>query len=124
MAVPLPIFNRNQGNIRRARLNVAQTTAELEAIEDQIIMEVRQAERLHAVTRAAVDRIERSLLPRALQEHDRINRLYLVGRADELAFLTAEHDFDQVVRQYRDTLVRHRRSMLKLNTVVGQRILP
>jgi hypothetical protein len=30
----------------------------------------------------------------------------------------------EVVRQYRDTLIRHRRSMLRLNTAVGQRILP
>lgn len=29
-----------------------------------------------------------------------------------------------VVRRYRDTMVRHRRSMLRLNTTVGQQILP
>ena len=29
-----------------------------------------------------------------------------------------------LVRQYRDTLIRHRRNMLDLNTAVGQRILP
>ena len=46
------------------------------------------------------------------------------GKADELTFLTAERDYDQVVRLYRDTLVRHRRAMLKLNTAVGLRILP
>lgn len=124
VAVPLPLFNRNQGNIQRARLNVAQTQTELAALEDRVIMEVRQAERLYATTRSSVERIERSLLPKARQEHDRVNRLYLAGRADELAFLTAERDYDQVVRQYRDTLVRHRRSMLKLNTAAGHRILP
>ena len=65
-----------------------------------------------------------SLLPNARVEHDRANRLYVAGELDELTFLTAERDFDQVVRQYRDTLVRHRRAMLKLNTAVGVRILP
>jgi outer membrane protein, heavy metal efflux system len=124
MAVPLPLFNRNQGNIRRARLNVSQTQAELAALEDRIVMEVRQAERTYAITRASSERIERSLLPRASQEHDRVYRLYMAGRATELTFLTAERDYDQIVRQYRETLVRHRRSMLKLNTAVGQRILP
>ncbi len=76
------------------------------------------------MTRTAVERIERSLLPNARLEHDRANRLYVEGKADELTFLTAEHDYDQVVRLYRDTLVRHRRAMLKLNTAVGLRILP
>lgn len=124
LGVPLPLFNRNQGNVRRARLNVTQTLVEASAIEDRVELEVRQAERLYTVTRAAVERIERSLLPKARAEHGRVNTLYLAGKADELAFLTAEHDFDGVVRQYRDTLVRHRRAMLRLNTAVGVRVLP
>jgi cobalt-zinc-cadmium efflux system outer membrane protein len=124
LAVPLPLFNRNQGNIQRARLNVAQTHAELVALEDRVAYEVRAAGRLDSVTRASVDRIERSLLPKARQEHDRVTRLYLAGKASELTFLTAERDHDQVVRQYRDALVRHRRAMLKLNTAVGVRVLP
>ena len=124
MSVPLTVFNRNQGNIQRAKLNVSQTSTELSSLEQQVIFEVRQAERQYTVTRTAVERIERSLLPSARLEHDRTNRLYVAGKADELTFLTAERDFDQVVRQYRDTLVRHRRAMLKLNTAVGLRILP
>jgi outer membrane protein, heavy metal efflux system len=124
LAVPLPLFNRNQGNILRARLNVTQTQAEMLALEDKVVYEVRQAERLYAVTRASIARIENSLLPRARQEHDRVARLYHAGKADELAFLTAERDYDQIVRQYRDVMVRHRRAMLKLNTAVGTRILP
>jgi cobalt-zinc-cadmium efflux system outer membrane protein len=122
--VPLPIFNRNQGNILRSKLNVEQTRSELGALEQQVVHEVRQAERQYAVTRGSVERIERSLLPNARHEHDLATKLYLEGKASEISFLTAERDFDQVVRQYRDTLVRHRRAMLKLNTAVGVRILP
>ncbi len=124
LAVPLPLFNRNQGNILRARLNVTQTQAEMLALEDTVVYEVRQAERQYMVTRASIARIENSLLPRARQEHDRVAQLYHAGKADELAFLTAERDYDQIVRQYRDVLVRHRRAMLKLNTAVGTRVLP
>jgi len=124
VSVPLPIFNRNQGNIERSRLNVSQTRTDLSAVEQQVVFEVRQAERQYAVTRTAVDRIERSLLPNARLEHDRATQLYFDGKLDELSFLTAERDFDQIVRQYRDTLVRHRRAMLKLNTAAGVRILP
>jgi cobalt-zinc-cadmium efflux system outer membrane protein len=124
LSVPLPIFNRNQGNILRSKLNVEQTRSELGALEQQVVHEVRQAERQYAVTRGSVERIERSLLPNARHEHDLATKLYLEGKASEISFLTAERDFDQVVRQYRDTLVRHRRAMLKLNTAVGVRILP
>ena len=124
VSVPLTIFNRNQGNIQRARLNVSQTRTELSGLEQQVVFDVRQAERQYTVTRTAVERIERSLLPNARLEHDRANKLYVEGRSDELTFLSAERDYDQVVQLYRDTLVRHRRAMLKLNTAVGLRILP
>jgi cobalt-zinc-cadmium efflux system outer membrane protein len=124
VSVPLTIFNRNQGNIQRAKLNVSQTQTELASLEQQVIFEVRQAERQYLVTRKAVERIERSLLPNARLEHDKANQLYEQGKLDELTFLAAERDYDQIVRQYRDTRVRHRRAMLKLNTAVGLRILP
>jgi cobalt-zinc-cadmium efflux system outer membrane protein len=124
VSIPLTIFNRNQGNIERARLNVSQSRTELTSLEQQVAFEVRQAERQYATTRTAIERIERSLLPNARLEHDQANRLYAEGKLEELAFLSAERDFDQVIRLYRDTLVRHRRAMLKLNTAVGLRILP
>ena len=37
-------------------------------------------------------------------------------------YLEAQQDFNDVVRQYRDALIRHRRAMLDLNTAVGERI--
>ena len=43
MGVPLPLFNRNQGNIHRAKLNDTQTQIELQALEERVMMEVRQA---------------------------------------------------------------------------------
>jgi outer membrane protein, heavy metal efflux system len=33
-------------------------------------------------------------------------------------------DLDDLGKQYRDLLIRHRRSMLDINTAVGMRVLP
>jgi cobalt-zinc-cadmium efflux system outer membrane protein len=122
--VPLPVYNRNQGNIQRARINVSQVKTELAALEQRIVAEVRKAEREYALTRAAVERIERELLPDARRVRDTTLNQFNLGEVDAIAFLNAQRTYQDVVRQYRDTLVRHRRSMLRLNTVVGQRILP
>jgi cobalt-zinc-cadmium efflux system outer membrane protein len=48
----------------------------------------------------------------------------VAGEEDVNAYYSAERDYNEIVRQYRDALLRHRRSMLRLNTSVGQRILP
>ena len=124
VTVPLPLSNRNQGNIQRARYNVAQTRTELAALERTVAAEVIQADKDYRVSAAAVLQVETDLLPAAQQilESARLN--YDRGETDVVAYLGARRDFNDVVRQYRDFLVRHRRSMLRLNTVVGRRILP
>ena len=60
----------------------------------------------------------------ARQLRDRKYTLYTQGQEDIVSYLNAQRDYNEVVRQYRDALIRHRRSMLRLNTAVGQRVLP
>jgi cobalt-zinc-cadmium efflux system outer membrane protein len=122
--VPLPVYNRNQGNIQRAKINVSQVKTELCAQEQRVIAEVRKADREYSLTRAIVARIERELLPDALRVRDTVYRQFSLGEVDAIAYLNAQKAYNDVVRQYRDTVVRHRRSMLRLNSVVGQRLLP
>jgi cobalt-zinc-cadmium efflux system outer membrane protein len=122
--VPLPVYNRNQGNILRARVNVGQVRTELAAAEQRVVAEVRRAAREYALTRAAVVRIERDLVPDARRVLVASRQRFALGESDAVAFLDARRAYNDVVRQYRDTVVRHRRAMLRLNTVVGQRILP
>jgi cobalt-zinc-cadmium efflux system outer membrane protein len=124
VTVPMPLYNRNQGNIQRAKINVGQTQTELAAMERQVVAEIARAESEYHVTRNAVEEIENELIPGA-QEVLRSARVrYESGQEDVVFFLTALRDFNDVVRQYRDSLVRHRRSMLDVNTAVGRRILP
>ncbi len=124
VTVPLPVYNRNQGNIRRAQLNVSQTQTEMAALERQVVTEVQHAEREYLVTRNAVDRIETVLRPAAESVLREVRRTYEAGSVDVITYITARQDFNQVVKQYLDTLIRHRQSMLDLNTALGRRILP
>jgi len=120
----VPVFDRNQGNIRRAQINVDQTRLEYATLERTVIAEVKQAHLEYQTTRAAIERIERDLLPAARQVLDTNLKLYQEGQEDIFVWLGAQREYNDLVRQYRDTLVAHRRSMLKLNTAVGQRLLP
>jgi cobalt-zinc-cadmium efflux system outer membrane protein len=124
ITVPLPLSNRNQGNIRRARLNVAQTQTELASLERAVAAEVRRAERDYAVLRAATAHAEGELLPAARQVLESSRLSFEKGEQDLVAYLISLRVFNDVVRQYRDILVQSRRSMLRLNTAVGRRVLP
>jgi outer membrane protein, heavy metal efflux system len=124
LTVPLPLYNRNQGNIQRARITVTQVKLDLTDRERQAAIEVRKAAREYAVSRATVERVERGLLPSARRVLDTILVQFTEGEVDALAYLNAQRSYNDIVRQYRDTVVRHRRSMLRLNTVIGRRLLP
>jgi cobalt-zinc-cadmium efflux system outer membrane protein len=124
ITVPLPVSNRNQGTIRRAHANVEQTRLELAALERDVVGEVQQAEQDVRVSHLAVDQIERELLPAARQVLDSARLNFEKGETDAVGFILARQEANGVVRQYRDALVRNRRNQLRLNTVVGSRILP
>ena len=120
----MPIYNRNQGNIQRARINVSQTQIEIDALARQVVNEVQQAERDYHVSRAALERIDTRLRPAAEQVLQTIKRQYDEGSIDVISYISARQEYNQVVRQYLDTLIRFRLNMLNLNQAVGRRLLP
>lgn len=124
VTVPLPIYNRNQGNIQRARISVTQVKLDLADRERMAAIEVMKAAKEYEITRAAVERVEGGLLPSARRVLDTAVVQFNEGEVDALAYLNAQRSYNDIVRQYRDTVVRHRRSMLRLNSVIGQRLLP
>lgn len=122
--VVLPIFDRNQGNIQRAEVNVQQTRLEMQALERRITTEVDSVFDEYLSTRRAIEHFEKELLPEAERmRHEHLNHFH-TGTLDAGDFLAAERELDDLGRQYRDLLLRHRRSMLNLNTAVGVRVLP
>jgi cobalt-zinc-cadmium efflux system outer membrane protein len=124
ITVPVPIFNRNQGGILRASQSIAQMEFSSAGRERRIATEVALAAHECAVSTALVKHFEESVLPSARVMLDDSLRLFVSGEQNALAYFNAQREYNQAVRQYRDALVRNRRSMLALNTAVAQRILP
>src|SRR5262249_33207211 len=72
----------------------------------------------------SVREIYNEILPASGKMRDAAFRLYTQGETGVLDYLEAQLAFNEVVKQYRDALVRHRRAILDLNTAVGERVLP
>jgi cobalt-zinc-cadmium efflux system outer membrane protein len=124
LAIPLPIYNRNQGNIARAQSNLTQSQVERNALERRVVSEVRQAHREYLSSRDALERIERSMLPRARAIRKKATDEFAAGKLPPNDYLDNLDDVAETAGLYRDALIRHRRSMLDLNTIVGLRLLP
>jgi outer membrane protein, heavy metal efflux system len=124
VTVPLPIYNRNQGGIERAKINVGQSQLQLLDAERQVKIDVEKAIQEYEVTRRLVDELHDQVEPDARQVRDAAFRLWRGGETSLLNYLQAQLDYNDVVKQYLDTAIRHRQSMLSLNTTIGRRIMP
>lgn len=119
----VPLFNRNQGNIRRAGINASQTRIEQAGVERQVENEVRRTLREYEIALTSVERLKRDVLPRAQRMREQALKLLRTGSEGSIAYLSAQREYSEVVRQYREALLRHRRAALKLNTAVALRIV-
>jgi cobalt-zinc-cadmium efflux system outer membrane protein len=124
ITVPVPLYNRNQGNLERARINVFQSQVQLTGIERRLITEVEQAAYEYRSTRQLARRIREQILPPLERARNARFKLFQEGEATVFYYLEGQRRYIDNVKAYHDMLVRHRRSMLALNTAVGERLLP
>ncbi len=122
--MPLPIYNRNQGGIERARINVGQSQIQLADQERQLRIDVEQAVMEYETSKRLVEDLRNLVVPNARQVRDSAFRLWIGGQTSLIAYLQAQLDYNDIVKQFLDTAIRHRQSMLSLNTTVGRRIMP
>lgn len=122
--VGVPIFDRNQGNIRRAVASAHQTSIELSGRERQIASEVQRAFGDYECSLDVVRQYEEKILPAARRLLDERKRRFSTAAEGLEAFLAAQMEHDKIVRRYAEHVIRCRRRMLRLNTAVGQRVVP
>ncbi len=122
--VTVPLFDRNQGNIRRAQVNLEQSQLELRALEQRVTSEVEGAYDDYISTQLGIRQIEAELLPDIEKTMAESLQKFHQGTLDAASYLSARRDLDDLGRQYRDLLIRHRRSMHTINTSVGIRVFP
>ena len=109
--------------MRRTELNAEQSQFELANIEKQVVYDVEEAVREYELSRESVVEYRKQILPASKIVRDTAFDLWKGGETNAITYLEAQQEYNDVVRQYRDALVRHRRSTLDLNTAVGARIL-
>lgn len=120
----LPVFNRNQGGIARARAEVEQLERRRAAVQNQVALEVRQAHLRYRQARAELDLIRDKVRPEVEASIARAEKAYKAGGAAYLFVLES-------TRQLIDTLNREaqlnadlRRAWAELERGVGRRLNP
>ena len=82
LAIPLPLWRRGQGELAVAQANKALQTEERALFEDELALEVEQAERKARLLREAIDVWQRVSLPAAEQHLGLVTQGWRAGKLD------------------------------------------
>jgi cobalt-zinc-cadmium efflux system outer membrane protein len=124
VSVPLPIFDRNQGNIAQARVAISQAREQQLQVQGQVMTDVRDAY-IGVESNGRVVQIYRSgVLDDAKQSRDISEYAFRRGATPLLNFLQAQRNYDAIELSYRQALAAYLTSIEQLRQAVGTRSLP
>lgn len=102
--VPMPIFNRNQGNIRKAQAELIASQNEVQRVELDLQQRLASVFEQYATARYQVERYSQDILPSAKKSLDLANTGYRQGEYNYLFLLTAQRTYFQTNLIYLDAL--------------------
>jgi len=124
VSLPLPIFDRNQGEIARTRyaMTAAQETAY--AASDIVLTDVNSAYESFRGNQEVVNLYTGGYLKQAQDSRDISEYAYRRGAASLLDFLDAERSYRATQVAYRQALASYLIAVEQLKEAVGSRTLP
>ncbi len=119
LSIPIPVFDRNQGNLLEALRRTDKARDELTATEIRLGGELAQAhERLNAA-RQEVDSLQKDILPGAQSAYDAATKGFDLGKFSFLEVLDAQRTLFQAKSQYLRALSEGHRAAAQIERVLG-----
>ena len=123
-SIPLPIFDRNQGEILRTRFAKTQAQETAEATSEAVLTDVRNNYEAFKTNEEIVQLYTSGYLKEAQDSRDISEYAYKRGAASLLDFLDAERSYRSTQLSYRQALATYLVSVEQLKESVGTRTLP
>ena len=123
-SIPIPVFDRNQGEIARTRFALTQSQENALAASDAVLTDVRNNYEAFATNQKIVRLYLSGYLKQAQDSRDISEYAYKRGAASLLDFLDAERSYRSTQLAYRQALSNYLMSIEQLKEVVGVRTLP
>ncbi len=123
-SIPLPVFNRNQGEIARTRYAIGQAQETEKAAQEQVLTDVVNSYESVQTNDVVIKLYRSGYLDAAKQSRDISEYAYKRGAASLLDFLDAERSFRAVQLAYLQSLAGYETAVEQLREAVGSRNLP
>lgn len=123
-SAPLPVFNRNQGEIARAEAESDKAIRSVNALETGLASEVSSAYEAFEASRQLLIEIERDLLTPTTEARAGTTYMYQAGATSLLDVLDAQRAYNDTMDTYYSAQAAYRRAQATLMLVVGKDIAP
>jgi cobalt-zinc-cadmium efflux system outer membrane protein len=120
VGMPLPIFDRNQGNILEARFNVAKARQQRRAARVAVRGMLAQQYQQLADAHQKVTTLRSDTLPGARSAYEAIRQSYEQGQATLLEMLDAQRTLFQVESQYVDALAQYHATAAEVERLIAR----
>jgi len=124
VTVPLPLFNANQGNIKRAGLTAEQLRKQIASLELATRQEIAGVYDQLVLTRRLILDYESRQLANARKVRDEQQRLVGMGSTDLLDYFDAVGAYTSAVSAYYDAVGEYRRNVARLDASCAREVLP
>jgi len=121
---PLPIFNRNQGEIARTGYALTQAQEQQQSASDTVLSDVANAYEALRSNDEVLQLYTSGYLKQAQDSRDISEYAYKRGAASLLDFLDAERSYRSIQLAYRQALGSYMTALEQLKEAVGTRSLP
>nr|WP_244273677.1 TolC family protein [Acidovorax soli] len=119
VSVPLPLFDRNQGNLLEALKREDKARDELQALNVRLSTDVLQARERLASVRGEIDVLQREVLPGAKSAYDAATVGFGYGKFNFLEVLDAQRTYFAAQSQYLKALAEAHRAAADMDRVIG-----
>jgi cobalt-zinc-cadmium efflux system outer membrane protein len=119
VSVPLPFFDRNQGNVLESARRVDKARDELAATALRLDAELSQAREEYALARRQADALRDDILPGAQSAYDAASTGFDYGKFGFLDVLDAQRTLLQAKSQYLNTLAEAHRALAAIDRILG-----
>ena len=121
-STPLPVFNRNQGEILRAQEEQEQSAVKRQALEADIRKEVQTTYAHYTAAQNTLRRLETQMLGQAEEVRSTMEYTYRRGAASLVEFLDAQRTFNETRQSYNEAQAEYARSLYQLDAVSGNSV--
>ena len=120
LSIPMPLFDRNQGNIQEAMYMLAKTEEQRKAVETDLRAGLAEASTKLSSSFSEINILKNDVLPLAKSAFDAAGQGYREGKFEYLMVLDSQRTFFEVRGRYIEALAGYHKARADVERLIGR----